>query len=94
MISPSRQMLARTSLETLATRCLSDAVTAAFILSGNEPERVDWELAASIAVRMATVIRRDVAKKVEDMLASEGADEFLRTLALDAGKDLLKGEDR
>lgn len=57
-------MLARSSLEDLATRCLHEGVTAALVLSGNEPERVSWELAASIAVRMAVVIRRDVAKQL------------------------------
>jgi hypothetical protein len=88
--SPSRMMLARNGLEDLATRCLRDAVTAALILSGNEPEKASWELAAAISVRMAVVIRRDVAKRLEELLASEGAEEFLRTLAMDQGRDMLE----
>jgi hypothetical protein len=84
-------LVARGSLEDLATRCLRDAVTAAFVLSGNEPEKVDWELAASISVRMAVVIRRDVAKRLDELLATEGADEFLRTLAMDEGAKITEG---
>lgn len=91
MISASRKMVARGSLEDLATKCLRDAVTAAFVLSGNQPERVDWELAGSIAVRMAVVIRRDVAKRLDDLLATEGADEFLQALALDEGRKIGEG---
>jgi hypothetical protein len=39
---------------------------------------------------MAVVIRRDVAKRLEELLASEGAEEFLRTLAMDQGRDMLE----
>lgn len=91
MISPSRLMIARTSLEDLAQKCLQNGIMVAAMLSGNEPEHISWEMAAQIAVRMAVVIRRDVAMSLDKLLASEGADEFLRSLAQDAAKDLLEG---
>lgn len=91
-LSPSRVMMARNSLEELSAKCLPQGVMVALILTGQEPERADWELAARVAVRMAVVIRRDVAGAIATMLASEGADDFLRCLAMDAGKDILDGK--
>jgi hypothetical protein len=88
IFSPSKMMVARSGVEDLATRCLKDAVTVALILSGNEPEKADWELAARVAVRMAMVIRLDVTRRLEEMLASEGAEEFMRALALTSAKEV------
>lgn len=79
---PGRVMFARQSLERLATDCLSAAMTAGFIASGNNPEKVDYALVGKIAAMVAVAIREEVGRHVEAVMMREDADAYIERLAM------------
>jgi hypothetical protein len=93
IFNAGRMLMARSSLERLATECLSPATSAAYVLAGNNPEKVNFEEAGRIAVVLAITIRTEVSRCLEDLLTREDADSYLQRLALDLGKDLRAKEE-
>jgi hypothetical protein len=87
MFSPAREHSVRFALEKLSTDCLQAATMAAFLLSGNDPDKVRAPEIGRIAAEMAFAIRLQVGSRVRELMASEGAEEMLEKLAVDIAKE-------